>query len=747
MERLLHSIFFAVGAAHLLLLIFSVQNTPFVSAAPPIVVTGSRYITVNGTLYVQGGGSLYAQGGAFTDTDGTTAFSSLDMSVPWNQTSPPWKAIVAPAGFLTRDIIYQGLAVTPDKTRLVFWGSFNAPPEAGSLSILNIPSNSWSSLTVTQNPNLTSWGISAVIDPTSGGMGVLYAPSGCTEQITGTENAIPGLCMIGLDKKTTTYQTMSRLLVPSGIAYYSFVYCTLRKTMLLYGGAGANNEPNQSLYEFSPSNSTWSLLQPQGTSPGDIQRHCMVETTDGTKMIVFGGMNVGLQVSARLSIFHIKNMTWTDGADVGAANARMGHVCATNGDSFIVWGGLTLQNGKAVVVNNVPLIYNIPKNEWVHNFVVTNPPPPTLSNATLTSTMTGPMPSSSDNASLSSPSEKSSNVGAIVGGAAGSIIAVAAIGFFMYRRRKGNGLSHSKRSGDGNLRRSMILNGGGNDIEDDKDACGNHSGANAIQLQSESVQRSVDSYSHSPPHSVQQFQSSPLQTKNSFAMHGGNSRELNPEIDMRGHHGRSSSELGSPRFSGSKFSNPPPPFQSTLSLSPAGSPQAYLGPFPMDQQNHPYYYDKGRSDFPSPFRGLDHTNILYSDYPQFTPIGLDSQGNRFDLRSPQQPGPGVETSPAAWMAAMNTRNSFGNSHRLINHGSHVSGHIGGLGSYFPPPPGLQSPAEPEPDLLQKKLMLMKAQHELDVEKMRLEQESQRHLVERQLVERQLGPAADKWNHM
>lgn len=56
-------------------------------------------------------------------------------------------------------------------------------------------------------------------------------------------------------------------------------------------------------------------------------------------MIIFGGIRVNTPASSSLFILHINNLTWTEGSDVGVANGRIDHVCATNGDSFIVWGG------------------------------------------------------------------------------------------------------------------------------------------------------------------------------------------------------------------------------------------------------------------------------------------------------------------------------------------------------------------------------------------------------------------------
>jgi len=61
--------------------------------------------------------------------------------------------------------------------------------------------------------------------------------------------------------------------------------------------------------------------------------------TDGSRLIVFGGVNIKNQYSSRLFFLNLGNFTWTEGTDAGAINARSSHVCATNGDSFVVWGG------------------------------------------------------------------------------------------------------------------------------------------------------------------------------------------------------------------------------------------------------------------------------------------------------------------------------------------------------------------------------------------------------------------------
>jgi len=248
MELSLHRVLvFANSIVPLFLVMFSLQSIRSVSSAPPVAVAGAGYVTVNGTLYIQGG--------AYTLQNWTSAFSSLSLTTPWNDTSPPWKTIDIGNHFPVLNSL-QSIAATPDKTRLVFWGSFS-PPHNASLVIYNIPNNNWTTLTIVPNPVPNGNGISVVIDPTtpSGGLGNLYAPDGCVDN-TNTLS----MCELASDQKTPALLPNPGGLVPTGLILYSFVYCTSRKTMLLYGGATQSNESNPNLYEYAASTSTWSLL-------------------------------------------------------------------------------------------------------------------------------------------------------------------------------------------------------------------------------------------------------------------------------------------------------------------------------------------------------------------------------------------------------------------------------------------------------------------------------------------------------
>jgi len=484
--------------------------------------------------------------------------------------------------------------------------------------------------------------------------------------------------------------------------------------------------------------------------------------------------------------------------------------------------GLTLQNGREVVVNNTPLIYNIPNNTWVQHFEVAPPPPPPTK---ATSTSTGPASAPSDNVAPPPPSKKSSGLGAAVGGAAGGIVAVAAIGLFFYRWRKraGNGgdPSQLKRSGDGNTagfgNKGGVLGRNNRDEDtDDKDPYGEYPGAHAVQLQRSMAQHTGDLYLPSSQFVQVQSSSPPLppllqhlpprpetQNRNTILSYRGNPRDVKSGIDILDNNGASTSGQESLRFSG--VSSSPPPFlpfqprESIMSSSPAvspqreegyrgfspvdpyghsicheagnnilsaGSPQESLGSFPVDPYGQLIYYDTGKNalsanspqgplgSFPvesqgrstyydrsssilsGPSKSPDShlTSTPYSNSPQYNPIGSDRQEVRLDSRSPQEIGPGYEISPAAWMAAASTRDSFGNPQAVFTQGPDGSVEISSRGSYYPPPPGQQQPEKPESDLMQKRLKLLKAQHELDLEKMRLEQESQLQTVQKQLLQ-------------
>ena len=166
--------------------------------------------------------------------------------------------------------------------------------------------------------------------------------------------------------------------LPDNLSYYLFAHSTQRNSLMLYGGFDVYSQTirNPNLYEYRLSTKVWSpLLQTQGTGPGDVRVGCMVQSkeqkekryiffpncflciflkfhgsnptpffflkyyiaSDGSKMIIYGGMDAK-NVEGGFFILDLQNLIWTQGA-ANPSGFRSGHACATNGDSFVVWGG------------------------------------------------------------------------------------------------------------------------------------------------------------------------------------------------------------------------------------------------------------------------------------------------------------------------------------------------------------------------------------------------------------------------
>ncbi|KAG0047396.1 hypothetical protein BGZ83_007544 [Gryganskiella cystojenkinii] len=298
---------------------------------------------------------------------------------------------------------------TSNNEFLVFWDE--STTDVSAYSVLD---NTWSY----KNPlgfgsyNINRTGYKILMDSHY----LLYLPNGCTTTMTAT----PVMCIYTLNSQnfavtnfTTT--TMPWAQMPIGTTSYSFVYSNLRNSMLLYGGTGTTSATSSPyLFEFLPLTSLWTNINPPGPSPA----------SDHTKMILFGGVSLSKAVSGSIFILDLKTLSWTQGASVPTSQARFGHVCATNGDSFLAWGG---QNSN-LVMDNIPIIYNIPKNQWMDQFLVT-PSTPTTSTqlpAGNTTTPVTPPPSTTEK----------SIIGPVVGGAIGGIIIIILVGACIYKRHK-----------------------------------------------------------------------------------------------------------------------------------------------------------------------------------------------------------------------------------------------------------------------------------------------------------------------
>ncbi|KAF9959050.1 Negative regulator of mitotic exit [Mortierella alpina] len=341
--------------------------------------------------------TLYIQGGSVVSKDTVTQFFSLDLTQPsWDTSNPPWRLLTNGEGQQSAPKTWgQSMTLSRDQQSLIVWNTF------GTISIFNLATSTWAgSHPLPQNS--TDWiGLKSITDPSTG---YIYVPSGSNNGTSMTlydpakDTAVP------LPSAPTTVMDV-------GLQYYSLVWCSLRNSMLLYGGiTNPGNAPSPYLIEFQPATSTWSRISTTGVSPGNINRHCMVPAYNGTKMVVFGGTGPSGIPQGSIYVLDVKTMSWIKGAQPEARQNRTGMACTVAGDNFVVWGGDYILT--AVDSFATPIIYNIKSDQWTTQFALAPPP---------------------QNAQAPPPESKKVNVAAIGGGIGAAVVAVL-IGLLVYRR-------------------------------------------------------------------------------------------------------------------------------------------------------------------------------------------------------------------------------------------------------------------------------------------------------------------------
>ncbi|KAG0048747.1 Multiple epidermal growth factor-like domains protein 8 [Gryganskiella cystojenkinii] len=404
----------------------------------PVPVTYPAFATANSIFYVQGG-SPSTDGGILT-----AAISSLNLAQPFSANSPPWTTLPSWSkdGYSALPSWKHSMAARPDGG-LSIWDA-NAATQTIYMYTLQI----WQSNDrIAFAGNLIHYfGYQIWVDPACN----FYVPNGCSD----SDNH-PLTCFYNYTLGQAHFSALgwpnAAAAGLTGIIFYTFTFSNQRASTLFVGGLRmvtvatfvSPDLPkfNADVFEFKYQSGSWTKLTTKGTGPDDINSHCTIETTDYSKMIVFGGISSSDVVSGRLFILDMKTLTWTLGENAPPAQARYGHSCATNGDSFLVWGG---QNTTSIMGVN-PMIYNIRLNQWVNDFVISGPlPAPMATTLFVAPTNTANLPisttstMSTESANLPSSTTKS-NLAIIVGGVGGGLVLILGaigIGIFFVKRQK-----------------------------------------------------------------------------------------------------------------------------------------------------------------------------------------------------------------------------------------------------------------------------------------------------------------------
>ncbi|KAH7056296.1 hypothetical protein BKA57DRAFT_450277 [Linnemannia elongata] len=394
-----------------------------VSAAPPRPGYFSAYVTVDeNTLYIQGGSNISAADNVYTQ------FYSLDLTQSWNTSSPPWIEATTVGPFPPRlRASFHSISYSQRRKALNFWDMNKLP--AYSVGF-HLDTNKWEDMPTP--PTLQPADVKvckAATDPTTDR---IYIPGGASK----------GMLVYDPSSKKSTTVAMPPGRELSDWSMYTFAWNNMRKSFFLFGGMLFPGQP--SLYEYMPASATWAPLISTGSVPPILTGSCMVSAHNGTKMLVFGG-SFGLTVSGTLYILDVPTMTWTQGP---GSSPRMGMVCSVSGDYFIVWGGMSWDNGATPVpLSETPILYNINLTRWTSDFVPRGketPTTPIITNSTAAPTVTT-TPTGSTEPGIANPvtgeeSTSSSNHKAvIIGGSVGGgvfLILLTICGVCLYRRRR-----------------------------------------------------------------------------------------------------------------------------------------------------------------------------------------------------------------------------------------------------------------------------------------------------------------------
>ncbi|KAG0047395.1 hypothetical protein BGZ83_007543 [Gryganskiella cystojenkinii] len=323
----------------------------------PHVVRTPQYLAVNEK-------TLYIQGGQNASRNSVNQFFALDLTQPWPVSNPAWISLPlggsssSPGANNTPSAptqSQQSITLSQDGQNLMFWSN----KANQSISIFNMHSQTWQA-PIPNPPGLTQInGLVALTDPTTGN---IYVPNGAANMTVGGPKMMQVFNPVIKSSDLRAMPETSQM--PSGVVFYTFVWSSVLNGMIMYG------------------------------------------VYNGTKMVVFGGINALNGVQGGLYILDIASNTWTQRKPAFPADWRRGMACGAADDYFVAWGGDTGFAGNLVTLT--PIIYNVATDQWTNNFRGPN----TL------------------------PQPGSSNTGAIIGGSVGGLLALAILGLFVYKRHQ-----------------------------------------------------------------------------------------------------------------------------------------------------------------------------------------------------------------------------------------------------------------------------------------------------------------------
>ncbi|KAG0364346.1 hypothetical protein BGZ54_007608 [Gamsiella multidivaricata] len=274
----------------LLLIVSSLTSPAHAQSFQPAVQTGSSSAFVEGqVLYILGGtppsGILYG-------TPTTTQAFSIDLSVPWNASSPVYKKLSDGPSTWSRPS-----TLSSDNKN---W--FNLVNGTGY--VYNVDSAAWSTVIPSNNNINTAYGLSAVTDPSTG---LIYIPGGYL-----ASKGDPTMLKIDLTKKSTESGD-----VPAPRTDACFIPAYGGKKMVLFGGySRAQQASLNDVYVLDVGSMRWTRGP---DAPATAKRDASACGFSSDYLVAWGGAvtgsDQGTLSGGTVLVYDVKNMAWSDGYD------------------------------------------------------------------------------------------------------------------------------------------------------------------------------------------------------------------------------------------------------------------------------------------------------------------------------------------------------------------------------------------------------------------------------------------------
>ncbi|KAG0206721.1 hypothetical protein BGX28_001866 [Mortierella sp. GBA30] len=362
---------------------------------------------------VQFDNRLYIQGG-YSTTNYTPQLDAIDLSQSWPISTPAWISLKdgPPISHHTLVPVTGTHAKSISTTGEGFILSIAGDMAPSFWSAIDLKTWAWTSITDIPAPYPTLQGHAAVSDPNTG---YIYVIGGYSNNATYNTMTV-------LDPTTKTIVSQQSATAASSLTDIGAIWSTVRKTIMIFGGSRAPPAPSSgldmsNLNEYDPVTQTWKT----------------VVTSDGSKIILFGGSLDTKTYFSTIYIFDVKTLEWTLGQPAADFRTRM--ACGFHAGQFIAWGGSSGDNRVTTMHSNIPIVYDLALNTWVDKYNSAAPEVPT---GTPPPPSTSPPTSSSPSSGSSTPSESKKSNGPMIGGIVVGVLAMIAglIILFIVLKRK-----------------------------------------------------------------------------------------------------------------------------------------------------------------------------------------------------------------------------------------------------------------------------------------------------------------------